>query len=489
MRKLEEYINVGTKRMRCGYTTGSCAAAAARAATELLITSEVVPAVTLLTPAGIEVVIEVEEHDAGPGWAECAVQKDSGDDPDVTNGALVYARVEWSNEPGIRIDGGVGVGRVTREGLDQPVGEAAINSTPRRMIREQVEAALASSRSEDRLSGDGESAAFAMQEEDPDALSADSAPNKASDEASAELEQAGSLDEARSASSQAGLLVTISIPAGVELAAKTFNPRLGIEGGISMLGTGGIVRPMSEDALIASIELEMRMLYERGVRDLLVVPGNYGRDFACGQLNLNMDEAVSCSNYFGATLDAACVLGFERVLIVGHIGKMAKVAGGIMNTHSRVADCRVEVLAAHAALMGAPQPVVAQIMAAATTDAAIDVLKEAPQVSSLCYNGPEGATAAWMRWSGMDDFAGDYEMDPDGIFANDLSITSDGDFDDEYPIGLDQATMASLMRSLADKLNHRVAGRLQVEAIVFSNVHGVLGVTPGAESLARVWLA
>ena len=378
MRKLEEYINVGTKRMRCGYTTGTCAAAASRAAAELLLAGTVVPAVTVSTPAGIDVVVEVEEHDSGDGWAQCAVQKDSGDDPDVTNGALVYARVEFDEDPGVRIDGGVGVGRVTREGLDQPVGAAAINSTPRRMIQEQVESAR----------------------------------------------------EAHGDSAQ-GLLVTISIPAGVELAARTFNPRLGIEGGISVLGTGGIVRPMSEDALIASIELEMRMLYERGVRDLLVVPGNYGRDFACGQLQLNMDEAVSCSNYFGATLDAACVLGFERLLIVGHIGKMAKVAGGIMNTHSRVADCRVEVLAAHAALVGASQETVAEIMGAATTDAALDALKEC---------------------------------------------------------SLDSATMRSLMRSLADKLAHRVAGRLQVEAVVFSNVHGVLGETPGAEQLARTWL-
>ncbi len=391
MRKLEEYINVGTKRMRCGYTTGSCAAAAARAATELLVAGEVVPAVTLLTPAGIEVVIEVEEHDAGPGWAECAVQKDSGDDPDVTNGALVYARVEYCDEPGVSIDGGVGVGRVTREGLDQPVGAAAINSTPRRMIREQVEEAL--SLAQAGISGDQPS---------------------------------------NSAPGQKGLLVTVSIPAGVELAAKTFNPRLGIEGGISVLGTGGIVRPMSEDALIASIELEMRMLYERGVRDLLVVPGNYGRDFACGQLKLNMDEAVSCSNYFGATIDAAVVLGFERVLIVGHIGKMAKVAGGIMNTHSRVADCRVEVLAAHAALVGASQDTVGQIMGAATTDAALDALKDA---------------------------------------------------------GLGEAAMASLMCNLADKLDHRASGSLQIEAIVFSNVHGVLGATPGAFELARLWSA
>ena len=374
MKQLEEYINVGTKRMRCGYTTGTCAAAAARAAAELLLHGELVPAVTVSTPAGIDVIVEGEEHDSGTGWAQCAVQKDSGDDPDVTNGALVYARVEFCDKPGITIDGGIGVGRVTREGHDQPVGAAAINSTPRRMIAEQVEQVASPS--------DG------------------------------------------------GLLVTISIPAGVELAAKTFNPRLCIEGGISVLGTGGIVRPMSEDALISSIELEMKTLRARGVADLLVVPGNYGRDFACGQLSLDMDQAVSCSNYFGATLDAAVVLGFERVLIVGHIGKMAKVAGGIMNTHSRVADCRVEVLAANAALVGASQEVVASIMEAATTDAALDALIEC---------------------------------------------------------GLANATMASLMERLADKLAHRAAGAVQVEAIVFSNVHGVLGKTPGADELAEVF--
>ena len=223
-----------------------------------------------------------------------------------------------------------------------------------------------------------------------------------------------------------GLLVTISIPAGVELAAKTFNPRLGIEGGVSVLGTSGIVRPMSEDALISSIELEMRTLRARGVADLLVVPGNYGRDFACGQLELDLERAVSCSNYFGATIDAACVLGFSRMLIVGHIGKMAKVAGGIMNTHSRVADCRVEVMSAHAAIAGASRETVQAIMGAATTDAALDVL---------------------------------------------------------YECGLAEATMASLMGSLADKLAHRAVGALEIEAIVFSNVHGVLGSTPGARAL------
>lgn len=378
MHKLEEYINVGAKRMRCGYTTGTCATAATRAAAELLLLDRALPAVTVHTPAGLDVVVEVEESESGPGWAQCAVRKDAGDDPDVTDGVLVYSRVERSDVVGVAIDGGVGVGRVTREGLDQPVGNAAINSTPRRMIAQQVEEVLA---------------------------------------------ECG-------AGAPAGVSVTVSIPAGVELASHTFNPRLGIEGGISVIGTSGIVRPMSEAALISSIELELKMLRARGVADVLVVPGNYGRDFACGQLDLAMDDAVSCSNYFGATLDAACLLGFGRVLIVGHIGKMAKVAGGIMNTHSRVADCRVEVIAAHAALVGASQGAVRAVMGAATTDAALDAL------------------------------------DAEGLVP---------------------ATMESLMESLKDRLDHRVAGRLQVEAIVFSNVRGVLGATPGAGELASVF--
>ena len=153
MKRLEEYITVGTKRLRCGYTTGTCAAAAARAAAELLVRGVAIPVVCVQTPAGLDVLVEVEEHDAGPGWAQCAVRKDAGDDHDVTDGALVVVRVEWCAEPGIRIAGGTGVGCVTRAGLDQPVGEAAINSVPRRMIREQVQAVLDSPLLPDRPEG------------------------------------------------------------------------------------------------------------------------------------------------------------------------------------------------------------------------------------------------------------------------------------------------------------------------------------------------
>ena len=368
------YVTVGTKRLRCGYTTGTCAAAAARAAAELLVHGKDVPAVSVRTPAGIDAVIDVEESERGNGWARCAVRKDAGDDPDVTDGMVIHARVEWCEQAGVHIHGGTGIGRVTRPGLDQPVGAAAINTVPRAMITEQVEAAL--------------------------------------------------VGRSR------GVTVTISAPEGMELAKRTFNPRLGIEGGISIIGTSGIVKPMSEEAAIASITLEMRTIAAQGVRDLFVVPGNYGRDFASRHLGLRGDDAVQCSNYFGAAIDAARLLGFERMLIVGHLGKMAKVAGGIMNTHSRVADCRLEVLAAHAALAGAPHAVIQQVMAAATTDAALDVLSTA---------------------------------------------------------GLVQATMESLMDALAVRLAHRAGGSLQVEAIVFSNVHGVLGSTPGACALAQCW--
>ncbi len=372
MQRLERYISAGGKRLRCGYTTGTCAAAATRAAAELLLAGTLVPSVVVSIPAGVDVRVDVEESDRGERWAACAVCKDAGDDPDVTDGVMVRARVELRDQPGVVVDGGAGVGRVTRPGLDQPVGAAAINSTPRAMIA------------------------------------------RAAQEAADACGYAG------------GLAVTISIPAGTELAARTFNPRLGIEGGISVLGTSGIVRPMSEEALVESLRLELRMHYEEGLRYVLVVPGNYGLSFARDELGLNVDRVVVCSNYLGAVIDEAGLLGYESMLVVGHVGKLVKVAGGVMNTHSRVADCRMEVLAAHAALAGARQEAAAAIMDAATTDAAVDV---------LCAEG------------------------------------------------LLDATMQTLMDRMGQHLAHRAAGRLRVEALMFSLVRGLLGQTAGAGEL------
>lgn len=323
MRRLEQYVSAGGKRLRCGYTTGTCAAAATRAATDLLLGGACEPAVVVSVPAGIDVVVEVEHRRSEMGWACCAVRKDAGDDPDVTDGVLVYARVSRSDDSGVTIDGGEGVGRVTKAGLDQPVGAAAINSVPRAMI---ADAARASAREHD---------------------------------------YGGGLD------------VVISIPAGVELARRTFNPRLGIVGGISVLGTTGIVRPMSEDALVQAIAAELGVLRAAGARHVLVVPGNYGLVYARDALGLDVRDAVTCANYLGATVDEAVRLGFTSMRLVGHLGKMIKVAGGVMNTHSRVADCRAEVFAAHAALVGASREVVQAIMEAPTTDAMAEVLRGA----------------------------------------------------------------------------------------------------------------
>lgn len=376
VRKLERYVNVGTKMMRCGYTTGTCAAGAARAAAETLFAGAPADSVIVETPAGISVELDIEQLERGDGWVRCAVRKDGGDDPDVTNGTLVFATVTRSDEPGVRIDGGLGVGRVTRPGLDQPIGAAAINSTPRAMIAAQVE------------------------------------------QAARECGYAGGAD------------VEISIPAGVELAKRTFNPHLGIEGGLSVLGTSGIVRPMSAASLIGSLEIEMRQLDAEGEKRLLLAPGNYGRDFARDALGLSVERCVQCSNYLGEALDRAVTLGFETVLVIGHIGKLAKVAAGNMNTHSRVSDARRETLAAHAALAGASRELVAALMDAGTTDEMLDLLDDA---------------------------------------------------------GLVEPVMATVIERIERQLEHRTCGKLAVAAVVFSKTRGELGRTSHATELVECY--
>ena len=362
------------RQLRCGYTTGTCAAAAARGAAELLLTGGCPASVAVDTPAGILVELELEECTSGPGWARCGVRKDGGDDPDVTDGALICACAEALPEPRIEIDGGPGVGRVTRPGLDQPPGAAAINSTPRKMIEEQARAALAST-------GAG-----------------------------------------------CGLRITISVPGGEALAGRTFNPRLGIEGGISILGTTGIVRPMSEAALVDSVRLELDMAWAAGGRDVVVTPGNYGEAFAKEALGLDLGCHAQCSNYIGEAIDYAAGLGFHSLLLVGHLGKLIKVAAGSMNTHSRVADGRRECLTAHGALCGAGRDTLAKLFQAATTDAGVEIL--------------DGA-------------------------------------------GLREPVMASIARSLEQVLEQR-AGGMAIGAIFFSNRYGELGRTTRAGELLQI---
>ena len=362
--------------LRCGITTGTCAALASSAAASLLAGNEPVSA-SIRTPGGQTVQAEVLHPYRGEKEASCAVRKDAGDDPDVTDGILVYACVHLSDKPGICIEGGEGVGRVTLPGLDQPVGSAAINCVPRRMIEQAVRAVC------DALNWDG------------------------------------------------GLRVTICVPEGAALAKKTFNPQLGIEGGISILGTSGIVEPMSMQALIDTVALSLRQARAQGAARVLLTPGNYGVDFLREQgLDAAGAPVVKCSNFIGDALDEAAALGFADVLLVGHIGKLAKLAGGVMNTHSRYADCRTELLCAHAAVCGASQKTCAALLDAATTDACIALLDEA---------------------------------------------------------GLRAPVLDSLLRAVERHLVRRAAGAYRVGAVLFSNEYGLLGRTASAAEMLAEW--
>lgn len=317
---MEQYLEKDGKRLRLGYTTGSCAAGAAKAAAWMLLTGKIKETITLDTPKGIRLTLAVKEISMGREQVSCAIEKDSGDDPDVTKGTLIFATVSLTEGPGVVIDGGFGIGRVTKAGLDQPVGNAAINSVPRKMIRENLEQVMAL------------------------------------------------------ADYRGGLSVVISAPDGVRLAQKTFNPRLGIRGGISILGTTGIVEPMSEKALVDTIRVELNQRRATGKEYVLLTPGNYGSDFIRRGLGLDSTPAVQVSNFIGDSLDICNALGFRGALLVGHIGKLVKVAGGMMNTHSKYGDCRMEILAAHAGAAGVPAPVLAEILECVACDDVLRIL-------------------------------------------------------------------------------------------------------------------
>lgn len=313
----------GQMRPGNGYTTGTCAAIAARAAVRMIFEQKAVPKEAVMTPKGVKVTAAIENPVFGKNGSECAVRKDAGDDPDVTDGALICVNVKLSESPGIRIDGGRGIGRVTKPGLSRKPGEAAINRVPRRMIAEN-------------MSGLFESFGY-----------------------------------------EGGADVLISVPGGEELAKKTFNPRLGIEGGISILGTSGIVEPMSEQAIIDTICVEMDVRKANEGDFLLLVPGNYGMDFLRDNFGIDLDKAVKCSNYVGEALDHAARIHAKGALLVGHIGKLIKLSGGIMNTHSRNADARMELIAANAVYETEDMGTLRDIMECVTTDEAVNVLKRA----------------------------------------------------------------------------------------------------------------
>ena len=379
--KFEHYIRSGQKLLRCGYTTGTCAALGAAGAARLLLTGKAPEAVGLRTPKGIVVEVAPIYCRKTAAGAQCAIRKDGGDDVDVTTGLPVIADIALlPDAPGqVTIDGGPGVGRVTKPGLDQPVGQAAINHVPRRMITDALHA------------------------------------------------------EAEAAGYDGGFDVMISIEGGEEAAKRTFNPHIGVEGGLSVLGTSGIVEPMSQQAILDTVQLEIHQaaLREQSPKRLILAPGNYGLDYLAQNLpEYSSIPVVKCSNFMGDALDMAAAEQFAEVLLVGHIGKLVKLAGGIMNTHSRMADCRTELFCTHAALCGAPQSVCRALMDAATTDACLAVLDEA---------------------------------------------------------GLRAAVLESLLEAVQLHLDRRAAGAFAVGAVLFSNQSGPLGQTKTADALLKKW--
>ena len=352
------YIYKQQKKLRCGYTTGTCAAAASMAAAVLLLGKTAVREAAVKLPRGTDLSLTVQDWECGEGWASCAVVKDAGDDPDATDGIKICARVsEAMPEPHggsgwyehendkihLHLTGGVGIGVVKKPGLSCEVGKCAINPVPRQMIFEHVERACR------------------------------------------DLGYSGSL------------WIVISAPEGESRAENTFNSRLGIEGGISILGTTGIVEPMSEEALLATIRLDIRRQAVDGRRVLLLTPGNYGEAFLRESLGIDLGRAVKCSNYIGQALDMAAEEGMRTILLVGHAGKLVKVAAGIMNTHSLMADGRMEVLAAHSAVCGADAGLVGRILDAVTVDQALSFLEEVPGLRRLVMERITGRMHAHLK--------------------------------------------------------------------------------------------
>ena len=326
---LERYVYKNQKKMRCGYTTGTCACAAAKAAAYMLLSGREVKEIKVITPMGVSLTLPVIDIDIKEDKVICAIKKDSGDDPDVTNGIKIYAQVTYVKEDimrtintdGVIVDGGIGVGRVTKKGLKCAVGEAAINPVPLKMIKEAV------------------------------------------------------AEAAESYSYEGSLKVIISAPKGVD------------------------------------------------------APGNYGQDFLLNTLNIELKRSIKCSNYIGDTIDMVCDAGAKAMLLVGHIGKLVKLGAGIMNTHSKVADGRMEVLSACAIRAGADNDTALKILDCITTEAALEILKKSDIL---------------------------------------------------------EKTMYQLTLRIEDVLQRRSSGKIVIGAIVFSNEYGILGKTPAADKLLEL---
>jgi cobalamin biosynthesis protein CbiD len=387
--EVEQYIYVGDKRLQYGYTTGSCAACAAKAAAYMLFSGKEAETISLYTPKGIKIYIDILDIYQNLDTVKCAVKKNSGDDPDVTNGISIYASVskviDTTNinkyiyeEEGISLNlsSGLGVGVVTKSGLSSPVGYPAINEVPRKMIFEEVANICK------KFNFNGE------------------------------------------------LEIKIYVPSGEETAKRTFNERLGIVGGISILGTSGIVEPMSEKALVETIRIEMKQQISEGFDTILITPGNYGSNFTKTEFNTSIKRGVKCSNYIGESIRIARQLGITNLILIGHIGKLIKLAIGAENTHSKYGDGRMEIMSSYAALCGADSNIIKSIMEAVTTEAGIAVLEK-----------------------------------------NDLK----------------DKVMEKISLKIFEKIRNIAGESMKIECVVFANTVGIVGATNGAGDMIDKW--
>ncbi|HBF4283169.1 cobalt-precorrin-5B (C(1))-methyltransferase CbiD [Clostridioides difficile] len=349
---MEEYVYIDGKKYRRGYTTGSCATGASKAAVYMLITKNRINTINIDTPKGIPLLLKVDNINISDTFVECSIKKDGGDDIDATHTMDIYARAEIVSKNDknkgyltlkdidslstnseckselykfIRVYGGTGIGVVTKKGLSVDVGKPAINPTPLKMINHEIR----------KLIGDN-------------------------------FESILGNDKV--------LKITIFAPQGETVAKKTFNPRLGIVGGISIIGTTGIVEPMSDEGWKKSLSIELQMKKEQGLDKIILVPGNHGEQFIREKLNLDIKYVVRVSNFIGYMIKEAQRIGYKKILMAGHIGKFIKVSAGIFNTHSKVADARNEILVANLALMGARYEFLNKINQCVTTEEAVELI-------------------------------------------------------------------------------------------------------------------
>ena len=306
-----QFVIKDGKKLKRGFTTGSCATAAAKAAVLLAMGKLENDRVTIDTPAGIELSLEVHQPQNDFPLFQCGIKKDAGDDPDVTNGLMIFASVEKRKDQSISITGGKGVGTITKSGFWGEAGQAAINATPLKMIRKEIQ----------KISKDGWD-------------------------------------------------VEISAPNADKIYKKTFNEGLGIKGGISIIGTTGIVEPMSDSAWIKTLQLEIESYYNPKNPEILLYLGNHGKRLS-NHLNL---PGVKISNFIGEAVSYSFHLGYKKIVLAGHIGKMSKLALGAFNTHNRVCDLRMEAFVFYLSLAGAPLKLQQEVMKCSDTEAACRII-------------------------------------------------------------------------------------------------------------------